>query len=369
MKKIILSILILAFPLIALCQEPIAEIWTKPAIFKADEEVTLFFDVSGTKFDGSSEAIYLWSWFPSEPDINHWENSSEFARLTQVKGNVWSIKMTPTQYYSKPAADIFELYGLLKNKDGSKATDAFAADKMNAIKLYNFNNITADGKIIDHFPKQIKGDRPFSVVINTNNTWSDCTSTAKQGALATASNVHAHSGINSWTTNVDNNPTNAAKTQLTPLGNGIYRLDIIPWEYYGKEVPISDVRFVFAPLDWSVTGTDKNCADFVINNQGVVVITPSYQLFPQRITKKDILTLLAVNPNVNATDLNYTITAGDITLTGKFEGVKPSFSASIDLATALKSSTATKIHVTIKTNAGGVLLDSDVSLTPLTSLK
>lgn len=368
MKKIILSIAMLALPLLAVCQVPIKEIWTKPAIFKADEEVTLFFDLTGSPLDGDAGPVYLWSWFPSEPDKGNFENSSEFARLTKVEGNVWMIKMIPTKYYGVPAENITSLFGLLKNKNGSKVSEAFASDKGNAINLYNFNNVSGT-KIIDSYPKTIKGDRPFSIVINTNNTWSDCDKTPVQGALATAPNVHLHSGLNDWKVIVENNPTNTAKTTLTPLGNGIYRMDMIPWEYYGQQVAINKINAVFSSSDWSKLGTDKNCADFVILNQGVVAITPSYSFFPQKVTKKDILTLLAVNGDLDATDLNYVITAGNISLTGKFEGVKPNYSASVDLATNLKTSDVTKIHVTVKTNTGASLMDTDVVLTPLTNLK
>lgn len=366
MKKIILSIAMLTFPLIALCQTAIKEIWTKPAIFKADEEVTIFFDVTGTPLDGNAGPVYLWSWFPSEPDAGNFANSSEFAKLTKVEGNVWQIKMVPSQYYKVPAANIVALYGLLKNKDGSLVTDAFAPDKGNAITLYDFNNI-GGSKLIDSYPKTIKGDRPFSIVINTNNTWSDCTTTAVQGALATAPNVHLHGGLNDWKIVVENNPANLSKTALTPLGNGIYRMDMIPWDYFGQQLPINKINAVFASSDWAKTGVDKGCADFFILNQGVVAVTASYNLFPQKITKKDILSILAVNGDLEATDLNYTVTAGAISLTGKFEGVKPNYSASIDLATALKSSDATKIHVTVKTNSGASLLDTDVALTLLTN--
>lgn len=364
MKRLLLSAALLMLPFIALCQNTIKEIWTQPAIFKADEPVTLFFDLKGTQLEGETADVYLWSWFPSEPDAGNWQNSSDFAKLTHVEADVWKITMTPTNYYHVAADQIVALYGLLKNKDGSKVTDAFAPDKGNAINLYNFTDIKTT-KISDFYPKTIKGDRPFSIIINANKTWSDCATNATQGALATASEVHIHSGLNDWKVIVENNPANLAKTKLTHLGDGIYRMDMIPWEYYGQQIAITKVNAVFANDNWSKLGFSTNCADFLFNSTGIEIVVPSYNIFPQKITKKDILTLIAVNGDLDASDLNYEVTMGTQKATGKFEGVKPNYRAYIDLVTPLKGQSVNKIHVTIKTNTGNNLLDTDVALTPI----
>ncbi|MCO4291992.1 hypothetical protein NF867_03840 [Solitalea sp. MAHUQ-68] len=364
MKRYLLSAVLLLLPFIGMCQNAINEIWTQPAIFKADEQVTLFFDVKGTQLETETDAIYLWSWFPSEPDAGNWANSSDFAKLTHVEGTVWKITMVPSDYYHVAADQIVSLYGLLKTKDGSKVSDAFAPDKGNAINLYNFTDIK-NTKISDFYPKTIKGDRPFSILINAGKTWSDCATNATQGALATASEVHMHSGLNDWKVIVENNPANLAKTKLTHLGDNIYRMDMIPWEYYGQEIAITKVNAVFANDTWSKLGFDTNCADFLFNSTGIVVVTPSYNLFPQKITKKDILTLVAVNGDLDASDLNYEVTMGTTKVTGKFEGIKPNYRAYIDLVTPLKEQNVDKIHVTIKTNSGANLLDTDMALTPI----
>lgn len=364
MKRILLS-------LVALCtlvatagaQGKIAGIWTQPAIFVANEEVTIFFDVTGTALAGEAGPIYLWSWFPSEPDAGNWASSSEFARLTQVEGNVWKITMTPTEYYNKPAADVFSLYGLLKLKDGSKVTDAFAPDMGNAVNLYDMNSIKGS-KIIDFYPKTIPGDKPFSILLNTNNTWSGCDpGPGAQGALSTASNVHIHSGLNDWAVIVENNPTNADKTKLTDLGDGIYRMDMIPREYYGQQVPIKKLNAVFANQDWSKLGFDKNCADFLLTPIGVEPVEEGFAFFPQKLTQKDLFSVIAVNDNGQINALSYTITAGDKTIQGAFEGARPTYQAYIDLATNLKGVTGlTKFHLTVKGSNGSTLLDTDFSL-------
>lgn len=365
MRRIVLSLLILcAVSGSVWSQGKIAEIWTQPAVFLPNEEVTIFFDVTGTALAGEAGPIYLWSWFPSEPDAGHWASSSEFARLTQVDGtNVWKITMTPTAYYGVDASQIFSLYGLLKLKDGSKATDAFAPDIGNAINLYDMNNIKGS-KIIDFYPKTIPGNRPFSILLNTNNTWSGCDpGPGTQGALSTAPDVHMHAGLNDWSVIVENNPANLGKTQLTSLGDGIYRMDLVPWEYFGAEVQIRKFNAVFASADWSKLGTDKNCADFLLTPVGVVPVEEGFKFFPQKLTQKDLFSVIAVNDNGQVTSLNYTITAGSKTIQGTFEGTRPTYQAYIDLATGLKGEPGlTKFHLNVKGSNGITLLDTDFTL-------
>jgi hypothetical protein len=207
MKKItiILSIISL-FYIDALPAGRIAEIWTQPAIFTADDSVSWFFDVSGTDLDGETEGVYMWSWFPSEPDAGHWTNPSAFAALHHVEGNIWRFDLVPTEYYGVDASTITAFYGLLKNYDGSKVTDAFAPDQVppNDIKIYDLTTIRGSA-LIDYYPKDFTSDRPLSILVNALNTWSDCATTAVQGELAAGNNVHLHGGVNNWAIQVQNN--------------------------------------------------------------------------------------------------------------------------------------------------------------------
>lgn len=66
----------------------VAKVWTDPVIYLYDQEVTWYFDLSGTGFSDSDE-LYMWAWSPSEPDVGNWENGSDFAKLEYIGGMTW----------------------------------------------------------------------------------------------------------------------------------------------------------------------------------------------------------------------------------------------------------------------------------------
>ncbi len=373
MKKITVTIMILFSLVISynvFSQGRIAEIWTQPAVFKADEPVSWYFDVTGTALEGETEGIYMWTWFPSEPDAGNWNNSSDFAALTHVEGNIWRFDLTPTEYYGVEAGSVTAFYGLLKNKDGSKVTDAFAPDQTppNDIRLYDLSTIKGTA-IIDYFPENFKVDRPLSILVNTNNTWSKCNTTPVQGDLALASNVHMHAGVNNWDKIVENNASNLSKTRLDSIGDGIYRMDLIIKDYFqlSDEYVVNNINIVFADEAWNHEGKAQNCNDFLIQAPEVPAEPiPSLIFFPQKISKKDILCIIRQKNESFVTGLTYKITAGTIELTGSFEGNKDEMKACVDLVTALKDiTTPEKINVVIRDNTGRIITNSDIPLVQL----
>jgi hypothetical protein len=224
---------------------------------------------------------------------------------------------------------------------------------------------------MDYYPKQFTVNRPLSVLINANHTWSDCATTAVKGKLATATNVHAHSGVNGWDAAriVENNADNLNKTQLTNLGNGIYRWDITLNDYFSLPAGynLTGINMVFANADFTLQGKDVNCADFYIQAPVIQpVIVPTLNFFPQKISQKDILCILRDNNESYVNKLSYTITAGSQTLTGDFEGSAIEMIAYVDFADLLKNVTGLeKIHVTITDNTGRTVADIDVPLVQL----
>jgi hypothetical protein len=373
MKKTILIIITLVlYQIHAISAGRIAEIWTKPAVFKADEAVSFFFDVTGTDLDGVTEGIYLWSWFPTEPDAGNFANSSNFAALIHVEGNIWRMDMVPTVYYSADASTITAFYGLLKNKDGSKVTDAFAPDQVppNDIKIYDLSSIKGSS-LTDFYPKTFTKDRPLSILVNANNTWSNCETTPVKGDLANASNVHIHSGVNAWDIQVQNNADNLAKTSMTSLGGGVYRMDLILNDYFALPAGynLQEINFVFADDTWAHTGKGVACADFQILAPDIPeIIPPDLSFFPLKISKKDILVITRTNNEFGVTALHYIITAGDVVIEGDFEGSNASMSAYIDLVTSLKNvTTIDKLNVVIKDNKNRTVTNTDIPLVQLTN--
>ena len=370
-QKILIILLSFLLPSITMAAGRIAGIWTQPAVYKADEPVSFFFDLTGTDLQGETEGVYMWSWFPSEPDKDHWSNPSDFAKLKHVEGNIWRLDLIPTEYYKLPAEQINAFYGLLKNKDGSKVTDAFAPDAnpSNAIVMYDMSTIKKNTSLLDYYPKAFTADKPLSILINANNTWSNCETTPVQGQLADAPDVHMHGGVNNWELQVQNNQENKAKTTMANLGDGIYRMDITPSEYFGfdDKYVMKNINMVFADFTWAKMGKDAGCNDFIILAPDVPAEPISELIFfPQKVSKKDILCIIRKLNESYVSKLDYTITAGAKTITGSFEGTQKEFTAYIDLSSNLRDIAALdKIHVVIKDNTGRIVSNTDIPLVQL----
>lgn len=354
-----------------------AEIWTSPAAFLPDEEVTWYFDVSGTSLedihlDDDDEGIYLWTWFPSEPDAGNFENSSEFAALTHVEGNIWRIDLTPTTYYGVSADQISAFYGKLKNKDGTLPGDDtyFAPDMSppNPIMTYDLSTIQDEG-ITEYFSRDnqmniepLRINRPLSIMINANNTWSEVDGSCIQGDLANAANVHIHAGLNNWDQEVEITETD--KTLLTDLGNGVYRMDMIISDYFNltENDLVNSFHFVFESEDGSYIGNDAGCEEFVIEFEH---ITPTLTIFPQKVSQKDILSLIRTDNEAGISNLYYTIQAGDNTIDGEFSGSSAEMSAYINLVEEMKEMTGLEnlnvMTVTIRDNNANTIAEQEVA--------
>jgi hypothetical protein len=372
MRKIVYTLLIaLLAPVWLMAQGSIAEIWTQPAVFVADEQISIFFDVTGTVLDGISETegVRVWTWFPNNPD-NNWSNPSDKTKLKHVEGNIWRWDLKPTELYNLSKDEITEFYGQLQNYAGTKITLAFAPDQGNAIGIYSLKSIKADTSIIDYYPKQFKQDRPLSILINANHTWSGCDKTPTQGELAKATDVRMHGGVNGWAVQVMNNTDNLSKTQLTNLGDGIYRKDIILNDYFGltSDYQVTGINMVFADKTWAYQGKGVNCSDFYIAApEKVVDVIPSLIFFPQKISKKDLLCIIRDNNESTVTKLSYIITAGSLTLNGDFVGTTKEMIAYVNLADLLKDAgSLEKINVVIKNGVTGkTLSETDIPLVQL----
>lgn len=157
-------------PLLAnAANNPVKKIWTVPELPYADAEVTIYFDVTGTALENINEDIYLWSWYPLEPDKGNWSNSSSFAKLTKDDGNVWKITITPTKYYNVAVSQVDAIYGLLKNKTGTKQTEEFAPDKtVKAITVNPTSAPPAKTPVLSFFPQKIT-QRDILTISRTDN--------------------------------------------------------------------------------------------------------------------------------------------------------------------------------------------------------
>lgn len=347
-----------------------AKVWTYPVIYALDQEVTWYFDMTGTGFTEKQD-LYLWAWSPSEPDAGNFDNSSDFAKLEYVSGMTWKKTLTPTKYFNKTVADIEASAGFwmrLKGKGNEKQSDVIQAPwSVGDIKTFK-----ESGEAVQIFPQKFYLDEPLSILVNAEKLWVGGT----QSGLA-GEEIFLHSGLNNFAAGAIveanmGNPDLVKKTRLTPIGNNIYKIDFIPREYYGvgEDFVMENIEFLFPTKDWAKVGTNEGGKNFVILAPGVPIpLDPIFLFFPQKFSQFDILTLIRKNNEKNSQGLIYTITAGTKTITGEFTGNKDEMRAYINLFQSLSTEPSIdKINLLVKDKNGAEIIKTDIPLVPLSDL-
>lgn len=347
-----------------------AKVWTYPVIYALDQEVTWYFDMTGTGFTEKQD-LYLWAWSPSEPDAGNFDNSSDFAKLEYVSGMTWKKTLTPTKYFNKTVADIEASAGFwmrLKGKGNEKQSDVIQAPwSVGDIKTFK-----ESGEAVQIFPQKFYLDEPLSILVNAEKLWVGGT----QSGLA-GEEIFLHSGLNNFAAGAIveanmGNPDLVKKTRLTPIGNNIYKIDFIPREYYGvgEDFVMENIEFLFPTRDWAKVGTNEGGKNFVILAPGVPIpLDPIFSFFPQKFSQFDILTLIRKNNEKNSQGLIYTITAGTKTITGEFTGNKDEMRAYINLFQSLSTEPSIdKINLLVKDKNGAEIIKTDIPLVPLSDL-
>lgn len=381
--KNILSIFLILFavslPLSSYATDEVgdpAKTWTYPVVYALDEEVTWYFDMTGTGFDEGQD-LYLWAWSPSEPDAGNFDNSSEFAKLEYAGNMVWKKTLVPTQYFKMSVADISASAGFwmrVKGKGNEKQSGVINM-KWTVAELKDFK---ISGKEVQIYPEKFYIDEPLSLLVNANLIWSGGTQGGFDGE-----EIHLHAGLNNFDGNAIAEyqawiPEISEKTKLKNLGDGIYKIDLTPRTYFGiNNVPpvaedyvMENIEFLFPTKDWVKVGAAKN-GNYIINAPGAIIPPdPAFYFFPQKFSQYDILTLVRTNNEKNSKGLEYTLTAGSKAITGEFTGNLTEMKAYINLLSQLKGVEGiTKINLEVKDKNGKEIIKTDIPLVPVSELE
>jgi hypothetical protein len=359
MKKIIYTILLSFIMLPQLIQAQteeagaIGNLSSYPVVYNYDEQVVWYFDLSTTTFTPNEE-IYLWIWSPSEPDAGNWENSSDFAKL-KYEGNLkWSISLTPTQYFAKTSQEIAASAGFwlrLKNKTGTKQTDVVN------MKYVDFSSFYTDNEMIRSYPMSPTIDAGISILFNSNLV----------AGFDTATSVHFHSGLNDWSVLQEYQswlPDIVEKTKLKNLGNGFYKMDLIPSQYYGTaaDFVMKNIVFILVKDDWAGTSASQ----VIYAGEYIAPPPPEFMFFPLQISQKDFLGIIRKNNEVGVNKLIYTISAGTKIISGEFSGGVSEIKGFVNLVSELKGiENLTEVHVLVKDNKGTIISDTTIPLKKL----
>ncbi|MBK8608805.1 MAG: hypothetical protein IPL84_02330 [Chitinophagaceae bacterium] len=132
-----------------------------PSSFTAEDEVTIYIDVTGTGMAGVTDA-YLWIF--SNPGLSggadgvtngSWTNSNEAAKLTPNGPNKFTYKFTGTTMFGQTPAQLKSFGFLLKKKDGSAQTADY--------KPYFFDPLIFVPSMTRVFPSKVDKDDVVSV--------------------------------------------------------------------------------------------------------------------------------------------------------------------------------------------------------------
>lgn len=378
------------------------KVWTVPAIFSGDEEVTFYYDVSEIGFAEGVD-LYLWAWQPTEPDANHWENSSDFAKLEYVGDGIYKKTMIPTEYFHSLASTFEDVnwagfWQQLKTKDGAVCCTEYAAPDCRtqykeflalgeAIKFYS-------GKAPAFTDKFTLKD-PLSVLVNPDvYKMTDGRTLTEISKDANFVSFNTHSGLNNWdvlqTLDVWR-PATMSKTQFKKMSNGIYKWDLTsPYEYYstnpqddgslkptalsGKDdYDLENMTYLIVTVikddkganQWGVNSGDQ------LQKAGTAEVYPDpiFSYFPTKVSALDIITLIRQYNEKSAGVLTYSIKTGSKTITGTMDGTRDKRQGTINLIKELTGVTADKLHVTIVTAKNVVVVDTDIPLIPLSEIE
>lgn len=354
MKKILYSLfltLIVPFSVFSQVQEAgdIYKIWTNPVVYNYDEAVSWYFDLTGTTF-AEDEDVYIWIWSPSEPDAGNWNNSSDFAKLTYVGNMVWRFDLTPTLYFNKTPQEIASSDGFwlrLKDDLGTKQSG------VSNVPYITFSDFATSGQAFRVYPEKFYLNQPMSILFN---------STLVAG-FEGATTVHMHAGLNNWDVKQEYQawiPEIVLKTQLVDLGNGIYRKDLVPAEYFStpEGYVMNVMNFLFVKDNWAAT-----TPDYILYAPDVPIPPdPILTFFPMKVSVKDFL-IIQRQFNSPGQKLKYSVTGGDITINGDFTGNMDIQKAFINLIGNFGNNRElTKLAVTIKDQQDHTIFEGDIPL-------
>jgi hypothetical protein len=259
--------------------------------------------------------------------------------------------LTPTTYFSKTSAEIAASAGFwfrLKNKTGTKQSDVAN------VPYTDFSSFYTANELIRSYPTQPTIDGGVSILFNSNLV----------AGFENAPSVHFHSGLNNWAVKQEYQawiPEVSEKTKLKDLGNGFYKMDLIPSEYYATAAGfvMDNIVFLMVAKDWAA-----NSGDQVIHaGEYIPPPPPEFRFFPLQISQKDFLGMTRKNNESGVTKLIYTITAGSKIISGEFIGGVAEIKGFVNLVSELKGiENLNEIHVLVKDNKDKTISNTIIPL-------
>lgn len=410
--KQILTVLLLLVTMPMLADDPVTHgapyrMWTVPTVFCVDQPVTFYFDMTDSGFKEGVD-LYLWCWNPSEPDAGHWENSSDFAKLTYEGDNVYSMTITPTKYFSggttgKTEQEIYDIcqtddwpgfWARLKTKEGGEQSDVFQAPDSRA----TWKEFAASGDAVKFYAASFQGktlaltdkftlDKALTIVFNPDLFTVGGKTMNEFAQQAGFGGFKLHSGLNDWTylqgvkVWIDGC---MQKTDITRQTNGFYTLSMkSPYDYYSwnyaddgsraetgleTDTQIDNLAWLVVGIlngDWGGTCPDQSTKA----GTAEAYPDPIFSYFPSKVSALDFITFIRQYNGKRDGELTWTITAGGKTFTGKMDGSRDKRQGTANLLKELSGSNAQSMTVTITNEAGKAVVTAEIPLVPISEIE
>lgn len=234
-----------------------------PSPTGANDLITLYIDVNQTtsglktiltNHPEVQDQVYIWTWNPADPangGNGSWNNSNETMKLTHEGNLLYSLTFIPTQFYGVDGPTFFTkgISCLAKLKDGN----AFGDDGVGEAKTEDIH-ITIIPKLCDElyctFPQQGKQDDYISITYdNTQETLPALQNLGSDEVFLYIKAVtDVFNGGPEYTSQVSTSSTPELKMKPVPGQPGLFRLTIIPSEFFAALVnpnlEILKLRFV-----------------------------------------------------------------------------------------------------------------------------
>lgn len=211
-------------------------LYSIPAAFDVNEDVTLYFDVTGTTLEGESGTMCFWSWSDAGDNMNNggWGTFGNILTKVDGKDNLYSITVNMKNDYPAGATQI---QGLVVKQDASAQTG-----DSEPLLPFNFSRVGASSAVI--YPSAFSASTPVSIIANITGSAIDINTAA----------VNLHSALDNWSGVNIPYDSDKNKTALSKVEGyeGVWRISFIPSEYFGipENQKIINIMAVFNNGSW-----------------------------------------------------------------------------------------------------------------------
>jgi len=229
-------------------------IYSIPAAFDVNEDITLYLDVTGTALAGETGTMCCWSWSDAGDNKNNGGWGTFGNLLTKVDGedNLYSVTVNMGNDYPAGAT---EIQALVVKQDASAQTE-----NSDPLLPFNFSKVGNSSAVI--YPAAFSASTPVSIVANITGSGIDINTAA----------VNMHSALDNWSHGNVAYDSDKNKTALSKVAghDGIWRISFIPSEYF--DVPenqkIINIMAVFNNGSWDQEMKDNGNDFAFVPNAG-----------------------------------------------------------------------------------------------------